>query len=342
MHVKVSLPAQDEAAIADFVCKVMGWQSVRGLVRVTPQSGGCVNQVFKCSVPDNSGPSVSRVLCKIFGRDSGSLSDRDAEVNLFKILAKHDLVQPIYATFDNGLVCGFARGRPLRLDELRQPQFMAMVATEMAVWHRTPVPEIDQNPSLFSALRRWIALAPFTTVVAENDQCWSAESFLEEIPELERLVIQLRSPVVLCHGDLNAGNIIYNESAKSVKFIDHEYAAYQYRGFDIGNHFCEFCGVETFDFARYPSLAEQEVFLTAYLRAWSATDVTPSEVQALLHEANIFSAVACLYWGVWGLVQSTLSEKDFDYVQYARRRLQAYLQLRRSFRLQSLDLAAPA
>jgi thiamine kinase-like enzyme len=342
MHVKVTLSAQNEAGIADFVCKVMGWQSLRGQVRVTPQTGGCVNQVFKCSVPDNSGVSASRVLCKIFGRDSGSLSDREAEVNLFKILAKHDLVQSIYATFDNGLICGFARGRPLKLEELRLPQFMTMIAAEMAVWHRTPVPEIDQNPSLFSALRRWIALAPSTSVITESDQSWSAESFLEELPELERLVTQLRSPVVLCHGDLNAGNIIYNESAKSVKFIDHEYSAYQYRGFDIGNHFCEFCGVESFDLARYPSQAEQEVFATAYLRAWSATDVTATEVQALLHEANIFAAVACLYWGVWALVQSSLSEKDFDYVQYAWRRLRAYVKLRRSFRLQSLDLAAPA
>jgi ethanolamine kinase len=59
---------------------------------------------------------------------------------------------------------------------------------------------------------------------------------------------------------------------ETVKFIDHEYAAYQYRGFDIGNHFCEFCGVETFDFSRYPSIQEQEVFVKAYLRAWSAAD----------------------------------------------------------------------
>jgi hypothetical protein len=30
--------------------------------------------------------------------------------------------------------------------------------------------------------------------------------------------------------------------ADEVHFIDYEYGNYSYRGFDIGNHFCEFAG----------------------------------------------------------------------------------------------------
>lgn len=28
----------------------------------------------------------------------------------------------------------------------------------------------------------------------------------------------------------------------SIQFIDYEYSCYNYRGFDIGNHFCEWAG----------------------------------------------------------------------------------------------------
>lgn len=61
---------------------------------------------------------------------------------------------------------------------------------------------------------------------------------------------------MLSHNDLLPGNIILNEKRGAVnkyksrvcvlipcegvaQFIDQEYARYNYRGFDIGNHFCE-------------------------------------------------------------------------------------------------------
>lgn len=33
-------------------------------------------------------------------------------------------------------------------------------------------------------------------------------------------------------------------------------------------------------------------------------------------------------WGLWALVQSRLSLLDFDYIQYAKQRLDCYYQLR--------------
>ncbi len=50
-----------------------------------------------------------------------------------------------------------------------------------------------------------------------------------------------------------------------MQFIDHEYAHYCFRGFDIGNHFDEYMGVDDFDISRYPTHEQQRVFLRAYL-----------------------------------------------------------------------------
>lgn len=49
-------------------------------------------------------------------------------------------------------------------------------------------------------------------------------------------------PVVFCHNDVQALNILFNGSKDKVYFIDFEYASYNYRGWDIGNHMCEYCG----------------------------------------------------------------------------------------------------
>ena len=54
---------------------------------------------------------------------------------------------------------------------------------------------------------------------------------------------QLKSPVVFCHNDLQEGNILIREKAVSreekLVIIDFEYCSYNYRGFDLANHFCE-------------------------------------------------------------------------------------------------------
>ena len=51
------------------------------------------------------------------------------------------------------------------------------------------------------------------------------------------------SPVVFGHNDLQEGNILCQKaddgSIVRLAFIDFEYCSYNYRGFDLANHFCE-------------------------------------------------------------------------------------------------------
>lgn len=51
------------------------------------------------------------------------------------------------------------------------------------------------------------------------------------------------SPVVFAHNDLQEGNILirpeYETPDDKLALIDFEYCSYNYRGFDLANHFCE-------------------------------------------------------------------------------------------------------
>ena len=75
----------------------------------------------------------------------------------------------------------------------------------------------------------------------------------------------LNAPVVFCHNDLLSGNLMLSEDegtasislpftlisrvdllllSEKLYLIDFEYGSYNYRGYDIGNHFNEFAGFD--------------------------------------------------------------------------------------------------
>lgn len=68
-------------------------------------------------------------------------------------------------------------------------------------------------------------------------------NFQKEMEFLRKVVGKVQSPVVFAHNDMQEGNILLNTHAKTrddqVCLIDFEYCSYNYRGFDVANHFCE-------------------------------------------------------------------------------------------------------
>ncbi|XP_061434951.1 ethanolamine kinase 1-like, partial [Lethenteron reissneri] len=164
--------------------------------------------------------------------------------------------------------------------------------------------------------------------------------FLAEVPsraELEREMLGLQetlaglgSPVVLCHNDLLVKNIIYNAEKGTVRFIDYEYASYNYQAYDIGNHFNEFAGVSDVDYSLYPDKDLQLRWLRAYLEAYEELTKNPSrsvgdaDVHRLYVHVSKFSLVSHYFWGLWSLIQAKYSTIDFDFVGYAIVRFTQY------------------
>ncbi|XP_054357600.1 ethanolamine kinase 2 isoform X4 [Pongo pygmaeus] len=112
-----------------------------------------------------------------------------------------------------------------------------------------------------------------------------------ELAWLKEHLSQLESPVVFCHNDLLCKNIIYDSTKGHVRFIDYEYAGYNYQAFDIGNHFNEFAGVNEVDYCLYPARETQLQWLHYYLQAQKGMAVTPREVQRLYVQVNKFALV---------------------------------------------------
>jgi ethanolamine kinase len=49
-----------------------------------------------------------------------------------------------------------------------------------------------------------------------------------------------------------------------------------------------------------------------------------AEVRKLMDEVDLFRGVPGFYWGIWALIQTVISEIDFDYASYAESRLGEY------------------
>ncbi|XP_075149280.1 choline/ethanolamine kinase isoform X2 [Haematobia irritans] len=127
-----------------------------------------------------------------------------------------------------------------------------------------------------------------------------------------------------------------------LKIIDFEYCAYNYRGFDLANHFLEW----TFNYSRpdfpfyyyhsenFPTKEQRHCFIKRYLKKLndSEEDWEPSqkEIDEVDVEVKIFRMMSHLFWTLWSLMNVT-SNIEFAYWDYAVTRINEYLVLKQNF-----------
>ncbi|CAG9577035.1 unnamed protein product [Danaus chrysippus] len=121
--------------------------------------------------------------------------------------------------------------------------------------------------------------------------------------------------------------------------IDFEYCAYNYRGFDIANHFQEWC----YDYTNpeppfyhenhenAATLEQKEIFIKEYLKHYhSGEDRLPSidDVNQLLAEVEAFALASDLFWSLWSIVNASKSQIPFGYWEYGLSRVESYLRMK--------------
>lgn len=80
-----------------------------------------------------------------------------------------------------------------------------------------------------------------------------------ELQQLHDVLNKIESPVIFAHNDLLLGNILVDEKTDGIRFIDYEYAAYNFQAYDIGNHFAEYAGSLKIEFTYMMWLVDQLV-----------------------------------------------------------------------------------
>nr|XP_046250657.1 ethanolamine kinase 1-like isoform X1 [Scatophagus argus] len=289
---------------------------------------GITNQLIGCYVGSLQEPGC--VLVRLYGRMTELYVDRDREVEMFQVFHAHGCGPQIYCSFQNGICYEFVRGTVLDDELLRQPSIYRLIAAEMGRIHSIqPKCGRPVEPLLWTKMSQFLILVQDSSNSSPAERrCSTSPMAMREVPSIETLsgemdslkrhLSQIDSPIVLCHNDLLTKNIIYNHKEGTVKFIDYEYADYNYQAFDIGNHFNEFAGVNEVNYSHYPSRELQRDWLTAYLESYKhgsgrEVTVTEAEVTQLYIQVCKFSLASNLFWGLWAILQSRYSSIDFDF-----------------------------
>jgi len=350
-------------------------------LKFTRLSGALTNTIFAVTVlPPPEGqpqydPKPRKCLLRIYGKGVEDLFSREIELFWFRVLSELRVGPRLWTWFRNGRLEELLESETLTAAKIRDKDHSNWIAEKLAEIHtlgrllENKVPLEIRGDMVFIRLRGWSTKA--ASLLPELKARYTNNADLVEIEkyitaldsgdELYWLITLLASrggsPSVFCHNDLQYGNILhltkpdksrttsYSSSSLTtnpIVMIDYEYAGFNPRGFDIGNHFCEWmadyhCDTPHKLMNAFPTEEQQGVFLKSYLDNWlrlAGKIWTPTrrarELQVLHREANDYATVSHLFWGVWGVIQARNSEIEFDYLGYSAERFKAYESLKRS------------
>lgn len=329
------------------------WRSIGPeQMRVSVVSGGLSNLLYKCSLTDmvqTQSTEPRQVLLRLYGAILQGVDSLVLESVMFAILAERLLGPRLYGVFPQGRLEEYIPSRRLVTSELSVPEISSEIAEKLARFHMMEMPFNKEPVWLFKTMEKYmsqISSLSFTRAdLVEKFNKLKMFHLEEEIKSLKLLLESTPSPVVFCHNDVQEGNILLLSSRSShpsdkLMLIDFEYSSYNYRGFDIGNHFCEWVYNYQHDewpfykaqLSNYPTQEQQLHFFRAYLLE-SCPELGEEErrVQenAMIIEVNRFALASHFFWGLWSILQAKISTIEFGYLDYALSRFDAYFQQKR-------------
>ena len=247
-------------------------------------SGGITNRNYRVDVGGSS------YVLRVGGKDTDLLGIDRATEHEASLRAAQVEVGPEVVEFiepEGWLVTRFIVGRAVPPEEIRSHEGIRRVATALRKIHGAA-----RIPGRFDA---------HAVVEAYRDEAVRhGVSIPAEFETAHRVSEQIRrargpQPEVPCHNDLLNANFIDDGD---IRVVDWEYAGMGDRFFDLANLSVNH------DFG----LAEDGLLLAAYFG---------SEVPAHLAALRLMRVMSDFREAMWGVLQSGISELDFDFKEYA-------------------------
>ncbi|HEU5253569.1 MAG TPA: choline/ethanolamine kinase family protein [Solirubrobacterales bacterium] len=273
-----------------------------------PLEGGITNRNYRVRF------AGSDVVVRLPGKDTELLEiDRAGERAAGEMAARAGVGPAVVAMLEDPpcLVTEFVVGEPMHPGELREPEALTEVATALRTLHACE----ERLPTEFSSFR---IVETYAARIADRgaEVPSSYEWALAAAHRIEAALTGPEHEPVPCHNDLLSANFI--RSPQGIRIIDWEYAGCGDRYFDLGN------------FAVNNSLDEtQEAeLLSAYFES-PANGCRLASLRLMRFMSDFREAM-------WGAVQSTLSDLDFDFDDYCAKHFDRMRDLHADGRLERL------
>ncbi|KAI5950162.1 hypothetical protein KGF54_005310 [Candida jiufengensis] len=200
--------------------------------------------------------------------------------------------------------------------------------------------------NIWELINDWIEIVPINPDLIDSFQTnlphleVNEQNLIEVIKNefnwLQQTLEKINSPIVSCHCDLLSGNVIIPDKTTNfinlppiesnpIKFIDYEYMLPAPRAFDIANHFAEWQGFDC-DREAIPKPTIDNPIIIKWCKSYLNNEgpINEEEITKLIEEISMFYGLPGFYWGIWAMIQSELSNINFNYSNYGKLRLEEY------------------
>lgn len=325
-------------------------------------TGGLTNHIFLMAC------KTSKVVLRTYGHNTESFIDRHKENLVLAHLSVAGFAPRFHGLIQNGRIEGFVPSETMGFEQMSEPALYPVVARTIAELHQFDCTALHfEDLWLFKKAKHYCQLSEGVKFSAEQAGRVADMKMVLMRSELLGLTDLLKAvhakllalpahdardqgrlfafEQVLCHNNLLPGNILLSKPCvpgqREVTFIDYEYAAYNFRSFDLGNHFCEFGGPD-FDIDLFPSEELRTSFISHYLSALPGHEgvLDPEFIDGFHDVTMVMCLTAYLLYGIWAVIQAAHTTVSFDYLAYAARRFACAVTLKTEFSEALLDMQA--
>jgi thiamine kinase-like enzyme len=264
--------------------------------------GGITNNNFLVTVGGEAGePGVGRFVLRIPGQGTETFIDRERELRNHVAAAASGVTPPLLHLIQPGdcTVVPFIEGETMHPETIAgHPDRLRKIVEAVGTYHRGAV--FDNEIHVFEMIRDYTAMARDVDAPrpAEFDHMYALAETIETAMERDK-----PAPAA-CHCDLLSENFILGRDGK-MWIIDWEYGGMADPYFDLG----DFC-------VEHPlTTAEEKSILAWYCGG-------PDEHR--YSRMQLHKLIADLWWSIWAMIQSKLSQLDFDFFEYGMNRIRRF------------------
>jgi thiamine kinase-like enzyme len=247
--------------------------------------GGITNHNLKVEVDGE------RFVLRVAGKGTNLLGiDRVVEVAATEAAAALGIGPEVveFVEPEGWLVTRFIEGGIPSVERMRQPNMLARVAAALRAYHDGP-----EIPGTFDSFR--VVEVYRRTALDRGGAVPETYEWAHEIAGRIEAKRSAETPVP-CHNDLLNANFL--DDGERLRIVDWEYAGMGDRFFDLAN----------FSINHELDAAQSETLLAAYFGAARSEDVAALELMRFMSDFRE---------AMWGVVQTAVSELDFDFGGYA-------------------------
>ena len=280
----------------DIITRIEDWKGHD--VRFEELGGGITNHNYIVWVDGGPEQGGKKYVMRVPGIGTDMFIDRDVERDCMVQAAKVGVGPAVAYQIDpeGALVIDFVEGELMHPDTMAgHPDRIKQSVETVKVFHQGCV--FKHEIHLFDMLRKYTKIA--RDIDAPMPERLAA--MLVAMEDVEAAVLRNPVPAVACHNDLLSENFIIDGDGK-MWIIDWEYGGMTDPYFDLGDFVME-----------HPfSREEERLIIETYCGTMD---------EKYFGRLMLYKALSAIWWGVWAMIQHTVSHIDFDYMEWGMDRV---------------------